>query len=223
MRRKKLIGGLFVVGGVGIAGYLLTRPHRTDLITDVRIQAAEFSNHGKNPIKNIDTIVLHQMAVADSDQVGWERWKKLEIHWVITEGPNARAYLLNDLDDKVWHGHGWNNRSVGFEIEGNFPGRIGKPTWDKKAPTPLTEHQVEAAQQAIRYTVQGIKNLGGRIYYIGAHRQSYANKPNDPGEEIWKQIAIPMMKELKLLTAPTLPGGSSIPQDWDPIQAGVKY
>ena len=68
----------------------------------------------RNPWGRIDTICLHQMAV--NGNAGWKRWDGLAIHVAVcTKGPAA---LLNDLDKRVAHGHAWNSRSVGFEIEG---------------------------------------------------------------------------------------------------------
>ena len=55
------------------------------LIEDVRHD--EYTKwRRRNKIKNIDTICLHQMAVKDSDDKGWHRWRRLAIHWVVTCG-----------------------------------------------------------------------------------------------------------------------------------------
>ena len=198
-------------------------------IVDVRDEAWPGVEKGDNPIERIDTICLHQMACKDSDSQGWERWRKLAIHFMVSCGDNAKAYLLHDLTKRVWHGHGWNRRSVGFEIEGYFSG-IGvnpryfwKPKGSNRVPMVPTEQQLAAACDAVRYTVEQIAVLGGEIKYIGAHRQSYATKESDPGELIWKGVALPMMEELHLVEAPTLKRGSPIPEAWDPRNVGVPY
>jgi len=200
----------------------------------VREDAFKGVEHGRNPISQIDTICLHQMAVKDSDSVSWERWRKLAIHWVVTCGDNAAAYLLHDMDVKVWHGHGWNKRSVGFEFEGYFSG-IGtneRYFWKPKSrpgrkPMVPTPQQLQAGCDAVKATVETIQQMGGAIKFIGAHRQSYGLKSSDPGELIWKGVALPMMEEFNLEQAPTLSNkkhpGKPIPEAWDSRNIGVKY
>ena len=68
-----------------------------------------------------------------------------------------------------------------------------------------------------------LENMGGKIKYIGAHRQSYGVKESDPGSLIWQLVALPMMEELGLSEAPTLERGSPIPEAWDPRNKGVPY
>lgn len=203
------------------------------LIEDVRHDEYQKWSR-RNPIANIDTICLHQMAVKDSDDKGWHRWRRLAIHWVVTCGDYAKAYQLHDFDLRVPHGHGWNGRSVGFEFEGYFSG-IGvdeKYFWKPKSrpnrkPMVPTERQLEAGRQAVRHTVECIRELGGDIKYIAAHRQSYGVKSSDPGSLIWQGVALPMMEELGLAEGPTLHHhkhpGRPIPEAWNPANVGVKY
>jgi hypothetical protein len=204
------------------------------LVQDVREDAWKGAEKGKNPIRRIDTICLHQMACKDSDSIGWERWRKLAIHFVVTCGDNAAAYLLHDLDQKVWHGHGWNSRSVGFEFEGYFSG-IGtdlKYFWKPKSrpdrrPMIPTEQQPEAGKQGCRFVIARIEKMGGKIKYVGAHRQSYGLKSSDPGELIWRGVALPIMEEFGLVQAPTLPNrkhpGKPIPAAWDARNEDIPY
>lgn len=206
-------------------------PH--PLIEDVRHD--EYTKwRRRNKIKNIDTICLHQMAVKDSDDKGWHRWRRLAIHWVVTCGDWSKAYQLHDFDLRVPHGHGWNSRSVGFEFEGYFSG-VGveeKFFWKPKSrpnrkPMVPTERQLEAGRVAVKHTVEQIAQMGGEIKFIGAHRQSYGMKRSDPGSLIWQGVALPMIKELGLKEAPTLSHrkypGKPIPEAWNPENKGVKY
>ena len=203
------------------------------LIEDVRHD--EYTKwRRRNKIKNIDTICLHQMAVKDSDDKGWHRWRRLAIHWVVTCGDWSKAYQLHDFDLRVPHGHGWNGRSVGFEFEGYFSG-VGveeKFFWKPKSrpnrkPMVPTERQLEAGRVAVKHTVEQIAQMGGEIKFIGAHRQSYGMKRSDPGSLIWQGVALPMIKELGLKEAPTLSHrkypGKPIPEAWNPENKGVKY
>jgi hypothetical protein len=210
-----------------------TADSHSPLIEDVRHDEYQKWD-GRNPIKRIDTICLHQMAVKDSDDRGWHRWRRLAIHWVITCGDHAKAYQLHDLGLRLPHGHGWNGRSVGFEFEGYFSGVGTDPKyfWKPKSrpnrqPMVPTERQLEAGRAAVRDTVRQISQMGGKIRYIGAHRQSFGRKTSDPGSLIWQGIALPMMDELRLKEAPTLSHkrypGRPIPEQWDPRNKGVKY
>ena len=208
-------------------------PETHSLIEDVRYDEYQKWTR-RNKVKSIDTICLHQMAVKDSDDKGWHRWRRLAIHWVVTCGEHAKAYQLHDFDLRVPHGHGWNSRSVGFEFEGYFSG-IGtdeKYFWKPKSrpnrkPMIPTEEQIEAGKAAVRLTVEEIAKMGGEIKFIGAHRQSYGMKSSDPGSLIWQGVALPMIEELGLAEAPTLPHhkypGKPIPEAWNPANKGVKY
>jgi hypothetical protein len=200
-------------------------------IFDIRRETDPSVVHGRNPIDRIDTICLHQMACKDSSDLGWKRWRSLPVHWLITEGENSRAYLLHDFNAVTWHGHGWNYRSVGLEIEGYFSG-IGtdpKYFWSPEGydwnPMTPTEQQLEAAKNAIRMSVAAVEAAGGRIKYIAAHRQSAPHtRTSDPGELLWRGVALPMMEELGLEQAPTLRGGEPIPEAWDEERnPGVSY
>lgn len=213
-------------------------PKNTDIVElapgfiDARRHYAGTSYPTRNPWDKIDTICLHQMAVdAKSD---WSRWKRLAIHVVVPrKGVTA---LTNSINRKVPHGHGWNGRSVGFEVEGHFAGVRGKnsthwtpegATGSRLIPQELTESQVAGALAAIDWCIAEVTKNGGSIKYVGAHRQSYGRKSSDPGQAIWEGIALPAMKKHGLTIAPTLSHhkypGLPIPEAWDPSQKGVKY
>ena len=201
-----------------------TVPPRVD---DHRRDHAGRARRGTNSWARIDTICLHQMACCGS---GWDRWRNLAIHYVILRG-GAAAWLY-DPDALLWHGHGWNFRSIGLEIEGWYAGVEGQPetlwvprgsTGDRTRSQVLGEWQEEAALQAIHHAVAVVAAHGGRIRYMAAHRQSHRTRQSDPGSQIWRAVALPAMDALGLVTAPTLPGGRPIPEAWDPAQVGVRY
>lgn len=196
-----------------------------------------YAKNSINPIGRIDTICIHQMACDDgrSNVEAYTRWKNLAIHAVVTSGPNARGVVFQPLDRRLAHGHGWNNRSVGIEFEGMYAGLLGadgkpdmrtfwRPKDSKALPMRLSPESVEAGKQLIRWIVSQIAARGGKIKYIGSHRQSYSTKSSDPGQEIWSQVVVPMLEELGLQQAPTLPGGSPNPEGWDSTRnKGVPY
>uniref|UniRef100_A0A6M3L070 Putative N-acetylmuramoyl-L-alanine amidase n=1 Tax=viral metagenome TaxID=1070528 RepID=A0A6M3L070_9ZZZZ len=185
------------------------------------------ARRGINPWTRIDTICLHQMACCGS---GWERWKNLAIHYAILR--SGWVAWLNDCNALLWHGHGWNGRSVGLEIEGWYAGVESDPstlwtpagaTGDRTRSQALGEHQAEAALQAIDHAVAVVAAHGGQIRYVAAHRQSSSTRRSDPGSQIWQAVALPAMDRMGLTTAPTLPDGWPIPDAWDPAQVGVRY
>ena len=179
------------------------------------------------PIEGITTIVLHQMSCKNLKR-GIDRWKHIECHWVV-ELEDEKAYLMHDLDKRLWHAHRFNGRSVGIEVEGYYLGVEDNPRtfWRPKEepgrmPMTLTAGMRAAIVAAIGATVDMVAAAGGKIEYIGAHRQSYGNKRSDPGEAIW-QVALLCQKALGLKEAPTLLRGRPIPESWDARNKGVEY
>jgi len=205
------------------------------LLLDGRGQAWAGRRKRKNPIGRIDTVVLHQMAVKDSDSIGWERWKRLGIHYVVTCGENSLVAHLHDLDWRMPHAQAWNRRSVGFEFEGYFAGIHGvdKTFWRPKSrpnrqpmvPDPM---QIEAGLQGVRHAIETIRGMGGSISWIAAHRQSYGIKTSDPGQLLWQGVALPLIAEglveeyPGVLHHPKHPG-RPIPEAWNPVNKGIPY
>ncbi len=143
-----------------------------------------------------------------------------------------RACPTNDINRRVPHGHGWNSRSVGLEVEGHFAGVVGRASthWtpegakgSRLVPQEPTPSQVSGALAAIAWAVAEVARNGGKVKYVGAHRQSYGRKTSDPGQLVWERIALPAMQAHGLATAPTLPHpkypGRPIPKEWDPSQS----
>lgn len=221
------------------------------LLVDVRNEATPKPKYlkYKNPVDRIDTLVLHQMSCKDSDNQGWKRWKKLAAHWCITEGENAKAYWLNDFTQRLPTSHGYNRRSIGFEIEGYFAGignnprylwqpsctrasakaKKGKKRCKKRIPMIPTQRQLDATIMACEASIWWVNNNGGEMKYIAAHRGSYGTKRSDPGSLLWEGVAVPLFRKYpNLQLAPILGTGKQIPEVWDstgsrPATAGVKY
>jgi hypothetical protein len=195
------------------------------LVVDVRREAWKGRRKRKNKTSKVDTIVLHQMAVKDSDDEGWIRWRKLAIHYVVTCEDEAKGYWLHDVDYRMPHAQNFNSRSIGIETEGYFAGIEGdlKTFWKPKSrpnrkPMTPSDVQIEALKDVIRHAHREATKKGMEIKYIGAHRQSYGVKLSDPGEYIWRHAAIPMMEELGLKEAPVIwhhkYPGKPIPEAW---------
>lgn len=172
-------------------------------------------------------ICLHQTACVLGERV--ERWDTVGCHVGITRA--GQVIWLHSFDRIVAHGNGWNAGTVGIEIDGLFAGVEGDPStvWDdpstprREQGMPLPSVQVAACLDAIRWIVRESK---GTIRALVAHRQSSADRRNDPGSAIWQAVALPMMAECGLSDGGAgfkIGDGSPIPQAWDPSRTGVRY
>lgn len=183
-------------------------------------------------IQDIDTIVLHQTAVphygvtraqverAGGDEDRAQRWRALEIACHAMAYGEGWVCLAHRIRSYVHHGHRLNGRSLGLEVEGLYPGLAGGDVWGGATPTELTELTVAAARQAVLALVRDVRALGGEIRYIAAHRQSSADRRADPGEELWRRVAVEYATpELGLRRHPdwTIGDGLPLPAAWDPL------
>jgi len=174
--------------------------------------------HGSANLKGWDRvkgIVLHQTACRIGDKV--ERWYPVTCHFGIT--PGGKAILNNDLNRTMYHANGLNGTTVGIEIDGNYYGIDGKENtfWAAGGgPHHLTQEQIDAAKDAIRFIVREVESNGGKIEAVFAHRQSSNQRQGDPGSEIWKQIGLWAQDEgLNNNPGFTVGSGMPLPVDWD--------
>jgi hypothetical protein len=202
-------------------------------LIDARDIAARV-HHGqparKRRMSTVTGFCLHQAAVFATETA--ERWKNGGCHFaVFTTG---EVLWLHDMEWNVAHGGLWNTATVGIEFNGRFEGKRGDPhtMWiDKENPRPqppmdLTPAQRFAGMDLIRWQYsEGLKR-GARWKALVAHRQASGDRRNDPGEQIWKEVALPLHAELGLTDGGigfTLGDGLPIPEAWDPRCVGVRY
>lgn len=179
--------------------------------------------------KSVTGICLHQTACLLGERP--ERWDTVGAHVGVTR--SGKVIQMHDFNRVVYHGNGWNNGTVGIEIDGLYAGVEGdlKTVWDDPS-TPsreqgmaLTQESVIATRAAIRWICYEVARNGGKVKVLVAHRQASKNRRNDPGSAIWKSIALPMHAELNLTDGGggfTLGEGYPIPNEWDPNR-GHKY
>lgn len=182
-------------------------------------------------------VTLHQTACDMGERV--ERYDTIGAHFTVLR--SGRVIWHEDLDRVVYHGHGWNDQCVGIEVNGLYAGLEDDPdtaldealktTWDDPS-TPTRERPMQVTPQAMRATRELVRWIhwyvaqrGGKVSVLGAHRQSSKDRRNDPGETIWRQVALPLHAELGLSDGGVgfVIGGYPIPADWDPRCAGHKY
>ena len=170
----------------------------------------------------IDGIVIHQTACV----FGKRRGQPSRHHRALGVACHALAFndgtavLANPLRWLVWHGNGFNSRSLGLEIEGRFPGLVGKPSTLAAEPeTPVTALLLDTARDALRWLVEEGRSEGMPLRYVWAHRQSSPTRRSDPGEALWLAL-LPTFAELGLEVQPALVlnsksgAGRPIPEAW---------
>lgn len=203
---------------------------------DRRSTAAQSHGGGQwpvtdRPITNVTGICLHQTACNLGERV--ERYDTVGAHLAVTRA--GKVIWLHDWDRRVCHGNGWNNGTVGIEIDGLYAGVEGDPStvWDDPS-TPtreqgmvLTAETINAVKAAIRWIKADVERASGKVVNaLVAHRQSSASRRNDPGSAIWKQIALPLHAELHMSDGGIgfkLDDGYPIPEAWDPRCTGQRY
>lgn len=200
------------------------------LLVDRRIHARDYhKDGGSRPWKAITGICLHQTACL----LGYrpERYDTLGAHLGVMR--DGHVVHVHDFDRVVWHGNGWNAKTIGIEIDGLYEGLVGHPetVWDdpstavRETGMEILRAQVEATKDTIRWCASEVQRHGGEVRVLVAHRQSSKNRRNDPGEGLWKAVALPMMDELGLSDGGIgfQVGGFPIPEAWDHRARGIKY
>jgi N-acetyl-anhydromuramyl-L-alanine amidase AmpD len=170
----------------------------------------------------IDGVVIHQTACV----FGKKRSQPDRYHRALGVACHALAFndgtsvLANPLAWLVYHGNGFNSRSLGLEIEGRFPGLVGKPSTLAAEPeTPCDAVVIAAAADALRWLVEEGRAEGMPLRYVWAHRQSSPTRRSDPGEAPWVAL-LPTFAELGLEVQPALVlnsksgAGRPIPEAW---------
>lgn len=141
----------------------------------------------------------------------------------------------------LFHGNGWNARSLGLEIEGRYAGvehdDASRPavradadsndlraTW-RRTDDELDDVTIATARRGIRELVERGRAAGMPIRYVWAHRQSSASRRADPGSAIWRHVVLDYavaVLGLETQIDVTLGDGARIPREWDPA-ASAKY
>lgn len=177
-------------------------------------------------------ITLHQTACLLGERP--ERWVNVGAHYGVTRG--GQTFWLHDETDRIVHGNEWNAQCVGVECDGLYAGVEGArrlaTTWDdpttKWRETPMlpTDELVAATLNLGRRIKRRIEEHGGKLRVIVSHRQSSDTRESDPGEVIWKRVALVLHAEFAISDGG--PGfkvgdGRPNPEEWDPSRKGYRY
>ena len=148
-----------------------------------------------------------------------QRFWKAEYHWIGLL--NGDVLYNNQISRYTFHGSGGNSKLIGVSGEGNFPGLEKKR---KKKHNGWHEHTIETNRGTIRLAVLKSREEGAPVERLYAHRQYSDGRIADPGEGWWKEIGIPMSKELHLerMVFQKFGKGREICREWDP-EGRVNY
>ena len=182
---------------------------------------------GRRRWEAITGVTLHQTA-CDFGSERPDRWDTLWAHLGCSREGNV--FWAYDLEQVVWHGNGFNMATVGIECEGNYAGVVGdrSTVWQPGTGELMvvTPELVKAAQDAVRWVCAVVAQHGGHVGNLFAHRQSAGSRRADPGQELWQQVALPVMAELGLSDGGPqykVGEGRPVPAAWNPAYAGNAY
>lgn len=189
-----------------------------------------FESSRSRPIAEVTGICLHQTACLLGERP--ERWLNVGAHYGVTRG--GKRLRLHDETDRIVHGNGFNARCVGIEGDGTYAGIEGdlRTVWDdpttkyREQGMDLPDPFIAAYLETCRAIIRRVHDAGGAIKFILAHRQSSESRQNDPGEGIWKRVALVIMKEFGLHDGGVgfkVDDGRPIPEAWDPSKVGIRY
>ena len=141
-----------------------------------------------------------------------QRFWKAEYHYIALL--NGDCLYNNDISRYTFHGSGGNSKLSGVSGEGNFHGLEKKR---KKKHNGWVEHEIVTNRGLMRLAVLRSREEGAPVERLYAHRQYSGGRLADPGEGYWKEIGIPMAKELNLdrRIFEKYSKGNEICREWD--------
>jgi N-acetyl-anhydromuramyl-L-alanine amidase AmpD len=169
---------------------------------------------GDNRIRGV---TLHQTACHLGERP--ERWARIGAHCGVTR--QGVVILMQDFQHYIWHAQGLSRQTIGIEIDGRYLGIEGNPKtiWPKGTTLDVfTEIQRKACDILMTLIFEECEDNGGNFDRIHAHRQSSTNRMSDPGEAIWRGVALPWMHLLGATDGgPEWKTGSGrpIPREWN--------
>ncbi len=177
---------------------------------------------GTRNIRNIDTVLFHQMAAVIHDP---RRCLSIPAHGAIVRGGDI--VLLHPIRAYLYHAHAANPFSVGIEIAARAAGIDGRADtfWLSKKEKKMglkyddlgheaTPRQLEAANILADYYVEEIDRRMGSVEYVMDHRNSDKSRNSDPGSRIHKYVTLATRERLKLRHRDPVGTGQPNPHAW---------
>lgn len=174
------------------------------LIDDGTIDEATWKLYGETPDAAAQRMALHQ------------RFWTVPYHWVGLL--NGDVLKNNDITRYTYHGNGSNGWHIGVSAEANLPG-LEKFRKGSKKYHDLDEFSIQTWRATVRLAVVEGREEGAPIEELTAHRRYSKSRIGDPGEGWWKEVGLPMAKELDLTIVYSDKnefGGYDMCREWDP-------
>lgn len=146
--------------------------------------------------------------------------ERLALHERFWAVPYHFASLLNGdvlrnqpLNWYTYHGNG-GNPGIGWAMEGLYPDLKKNRA---RRHSVLDDFVIETGRVGLRTAVTVARNEGCPIEAVQPHRNFSGDRTADTGEELWREIVLPVAKELGLKPDYTLSKGTGrpIPREWD--------
>ncbi len=154
-----------------------------------------------------------QVARAAQRMALHERFWKVPYHFVSLL--NGDVLFNNKLSSYTYHGGGANGPLYGWALEGTFPIVEAKR---KAKHSKFDEFVIETGRQGLRLAVlKGREASPNSFRLVLPHRAYTKGRRADTGEWIWKEIVLPVAKELDLTPdyEARYSNGLWIPKAWD--------
>jgi len=166
-----------------------------------------------------------------------------DFQYVNEEGQNVRtslkAHVLITLSGEIiqvhpftsfiWSAQGGSHNFINVEVDGNHAGAINDPATypggSKAKVQRMTNAQIGACHQFYNYAQAIVKaKVGHDFTEISTHRPWTDDRTFDCGEEIFKEVILPLKKahNLKLDARATSGRGEQLPDSWTMENNGIK-
>lgn len=144
--------------------------------------------------------------------------------------------LIHPLFSYLWTANAFNPSCLSFEIMGNFEGQLGKGNWYK--PDKFGRHRPTAIQlirarqmtawlcapdfgpgddelpKPLREWRLACQTEGAELKWVNPHRGATDDRDNDPGSEVWGQVAQWSIAEGLVAEGPLAGKGRPTPPEW---------
>jgi N-acetyl-anhydromuramyl-L-alanine amidase AmpD len=214
MRLGYVLAGLGLLGLVGLAARGRAGLARVVSRIDQARPTAYVLEHSRSrDASKLWAVVLHQMGFSRGSDPS--RYDAVNAHYVIL--PDGGTYQLYGHEVRLPAASALNTGSVSVEFAGNFPSRARSQDprhfWspDTAGMDQLTDAQIKAGRALLA-------DLHARGFTtVLAHRQGGAQRQNDPGPDVWREVAAWGVRQLGMeWGGPGWKAGSGqpIPDHW---------
>ena len=178
--------GLSSALGFGLAALLYYQTGQPQLVNLVDVSPSGLRRKRR---AQVDAVVLHQTGFSwGNDPL---KYKDVKAHFVVL--PDGKVAQLHPVNARLSASHGFNSRSIAVEFVGNFQSSRGR-WWN---PETYGRHTLSKAQiQSGRWLLRRFRRMG--LAHVYAHRQSFYERSNDPGPEVWAAVGQWGLEQLEM-------------------------